>query len=224
MQCGCCCGGGAAAAARSAHGACERRLHASAARAPAALQPGKPAAAQQHSGAAQCERRRTGRGAPGSSGNSERSGTSLSPTSFTLPTSDLVGACTAWARTAAAGAGESGVAAAPGGSGAAAPQSPATSCRPSGRPWAALPRTCAAGAAPGGGPRGAHRGGRPDHAGRGGQAASGGLHFGVRAAAAWGVGAGNVRRLELLQVPCAPSTPPDDCRGLSLRVERSETG
>lgn len=43
---------------------------------------------------------RTGRGASGSLGNSDRRGTSFKPTSFTLPTSDLVGACTAWLRTA----------------------------------------------------------------------------------------------------------------------------
>ena len=42
----------------------------------------------------------TARGGAGSSGNRLRSGTSLSPTSFTLPTSLVVGACTAWPRTA----------------------------------------------------------------------------------------------------------------------------
>lgn len=47
------------------------------------------------------QRRRTAR-MVGASGNRLRSGTSLSATSLTLPTSLLVGACTAWPRTAGA--------------------------------------------------------------------------------------------------------------------------
>ena len=65
-----------------------------------AMQEGAVGACQMQTTKLRWRRARTGRGLGGSSGKRERSGTSFRATLFTLPTSDLAGACTAWLRTA----------------------------------------------------------------------------------------------------------------------------